>query len=191
MKAKGIAATSDLGPPLLTAPPQRKRLAAIGQGEVAEPGEGQDGAGDAFFDLAALREGAGDLGDCDGLVRRGERVHDGGGFGQLVVGGIARLVGGAGLAALLVQPRAFDVGAEAGDLIVRAQPFDLAGFFFQSALLVEGDEAFEDVRMADSERRLMLAYAGRAPWLVRIGPDDCRGGLSIGTGRFGPETADF
>ena len=50
-----------------------------------------------------------------------------------------------GSATLIGQPRAFGIRAELGDLILGAQPADVTSLFFERALLIESNEAFEDV----------------------------------------------
>ena len=55
-------------------------------------------------------------------------------------------------AALFLDARLLGVGAEARDLVLRAQPADLAGLLLDGALLVERDEPPEDLLVRKRRR---------------------------------------
>ena len=55
-------------------------------------------------------------------------------------------------AALFLEARLFGVGAEARDLVLRAQPTDLAGLLLYGALLVERDEPPQDLLVRKRRR---------------------------------------
>ena len=130
---------------------------------MPEPRQRRDHEPDALLDLLALREMARDLFDGQRLLGRFEHAHHSDGLFQFLAGRERRLhlpqiVLEEKRALLLRQPvlllfraaalffkaRLFGVGAEARDLIIRAQPADLAGLLLDGALLVQRDKPFED-----------------------------------------------
>ena len=138
---------------------------------MAEPRQRRDHEPGALLDLLALREMARDLFDAQRLLGRFEHAHDGDGLRQFLAGRerwlhLPQIVLEEKRALLLRKPvlllfraaalflkaRLLGVRAEARDLVLRAQPADLAGLLLDGALLVERDEPPQDLLVRKRRR---------------------------------------